>query len=62
MVLLVDKMNLLLSSVLPFLVFQAIMGIDLSSRNLNKFKSRSIHPNEALEWSSGAPPPPDCCG
>ncbi|KAH9446942.1 hypothetical protein MJO28_016049 [Puccinia striiformis f. sp. tritici] len=63
--------------VLPFLVFEVIMGItiDPTFRKLNKFKSRSIHPNEALESNTGGgkagySPPPDksapqprpCCG
>ncbi|KAH9441020.1 hypothetical protein MJO28_016001 [Puccinia striiformis f. sp. tritici] len=67
-------MNLALL-VLPSLVFQVIMGIDPTFRNLNKFKSRSIPPNEALERNTGggkagnahppgqsAPEPKPCCG
>ncbi|KAH9440986.1 hypothetical protein Pst134EB_029637 [Puccinia striiformis f. sp. tritici] len=44
--------------VLPFLVFEVIMGItiDPTFRKLNKFKSRSIHPNEALESNTGGGP------
>ncbi|POW08354.1 hypothetical protein PSTT_07622 [Puccinia striiformis] len=61
-------------SILPFLVLQVIMGLDLTSKNLNKFKTRSIHSSrEALEWnvggggSTGEPAPPNpklpnpCC-
>ncbi|KAI7937103.1 hypothetical protein MJO28_016002 [Puccinia striiformis f. sp. tritici] len=67
-------MNLLSSLGLPFLVFQVIMGLDLTSKNLNKVKSRSIHSSrEALDWSirgggsTGDPAPPEpklpnpCC-
>ncbi|POW08348.1 hypothetical protein PSTT_07624 [Puccinia striiformis] len=60
-------MNMLFSLVLPFLVFQVIMGIDLTSRTFTKFKSRSIDSSkEALEWnmgggSGGKPPGPQCC-
>ncbi|KAH9449654.1 hypothetical protein MJO28_010777 [Puccinia striiformis f. sp. tritici] len=45
-------MNLALS-VLPFLVLQVIMSIDPTSRKPNKFKSRSIPVNEALEGNAG---------
>ncbi|POW08353.1 hypothetical protein PSTT_07623 [Puccinia striiformis] len=62
-------MNLSLSLVLPFLVFQVIMGIDPTSRTSNKLKSRSIRPSkEVLERNAGdtglTPPPdlsPPCC-
>ncbi|POW08347.1 hypothetical protein PSTT_07625 [Puccinia striiformis] len=59
----------LLSLFLPSLIFQVIVGIDQTSRTLNRFKSRSIHSSkEAPEWNEGGGgggnpelPPPQCC-